>query len=138
MHDEWFVLGEAAARIVSETKREGRRVIAVGTTSCRVLESVAADQAYGDHDAPLQPASGEARSIHLPRIQIPVIDAMITNFHLPGSTLLHACLSAHGAGGNAGGLPGGCKRRIPLFQFWRRDASPAASGQIKTERIVAV
>ncbi|HNZ62922.1 MAG TPA: methylenetetrahydrofolate--tRNA-(uracil(54)-C(5))-methyltransferase (FADH(2)-oxidizing) TrmFO [Bacillota bacterium] len=88
MHDEWFVLGEDAARIVSETKREGGRVIAVGTTSCRVLESVAADQAYGDHDAPLQPASGETDLFIYPGFRFRVIDAMITNFHLPGSTLL--------------------------------------------------
>jgi len=88
MHEEWYVLNEEAARTVSETKDAGGRVIAVGTTSCRVLESVAIAQGYGDNDVPLKPMTGETDLFIYPGFKFRVVDALITNFHLPGSTLL--------------------------------------------------
>jgi len=88
MHEEWYAFNEDAARLINETKKAGSRVIAVGTTSCRILESVAAMQHYRDGDAPLSPMTGETDLFIYPGFRFRVIDAMITNFHLPCSTLL--------------------------------------------------
>ena len=88
MHEEWYAFNEEAARLINETKKTGSRVIAVGTTSCRILESVAAIQHYRDGDAPLSPMTGETDLFIYPGFRFRVIDAMITNFHLPCSTLL--------------------------------------------------
>lgn len=88
MHEEWYAFNEDAARLINETKKTGSRVIAVGTTSCRILESVAAMQHYRDGDAPLSPMTGETDLFIYPGFRFRVIDAMITNFHLPCSTLL--------------------------------------------------
>ncbi len=88
MHEEWYAFNEEAARLINETKKTGSRVIAVGTTSCRILESVAAMQHYRDGDAPLSPMTGETDLFIYPGFRFRVIDAMITNFHLPCSTLL--------------------------------------------------
>ncbi|NMB28444.1 MAG: tRNA preQ1(34) S-adenosylmethionine ribosyltransferase-isomerase QueA, partial [Clostridiaceae bacterium] len=88
MHEEWYAFNEEAAQTINETKRTGGRVIAVGTTSCRILESVAAVQYFGDNDVPLSPMTGETDLFIYPGFRFRVIDAMITNFHLPRSTLL--------------------------------------------------
>lgn len=88
MHEEWYAFNEEAARLINETKKTGSRVIAVGTTSCRILESVAAMQHYRYGDAPLSPMTGETDLFIYPGFRFRVIDAMITNFHLPCSTLL--------------------------------------------------
>ena len=88
MHEEWYAFNEDAARLINETKKTGSRVIAVGTTSCRILESVAAMQHYRDGDAPLSPMTSETDLFIYPGFRFRVIDAMITNFHLPCSTLL--------------------------------------------------
>jgi len=83
MHHERYRVDEEAARCVNECKQAGRRIIAVGTTSIRVLESVAAVR-----PGPL--VAGEGRTnlfIHPPR-KFRVVDALLTNFHLPCSTLL--------------------------------------------------
>lgn len=88
MHEEWYAFNDEAARLINETKKTGSRVIAVGTTSCRILESVAAMQHYRYGDAPLSPMTGETDLFIYPGFRFRVIDAMITNFHLPCSTLL--------------------------------------------------
>lgn len=83
MHEERFEIGAAAAQAVNEAKAAGQRVIAVGTTSVRVLESVAKQ-----HDGRLVAGAGRTRIfIHPPR-KFRIVDALLTNFHLPGSTLL--------------------------------------------------
>jgi S-adenosylmethionine:tRNA ribosyltransferase-isomerase len=84
MHEERYSLPEETARIISETKAEGRaRVFAVGTTTLRVLESVAAR-----HDGRLPAESGRTRIFIYPPYKFRVADALLTNFHLPRSTLL--------------------------------------------------
>ncbi|NLA72075.1 MAG: tRNA preQ1(34) S-adenosylmethionine ribosyltransferase-isomerase QueA [Clostridiaceae bacterium] len=92
MHCESFILDEDAVNTITMTKAAGGRVIAVGTTSCRVLESVALSQIdrEGQHGSPirLRPTSGETELFISPGFTFRVVDAMITNFHLPGSTLL--------------------------------------------------
>ena len=82
MHSERYTLSEEAAKQINDAKRAGRRVIAVGTTSCRVLESVALE------DGEVQAQSGETALFISPGYRFKTIDALITNFHLPMSTLL--------------------------------------------------
>ena len=86
IHTEYFRLDQHVAASVNRAKREGRRVFAVGTTSVRVLED-AASRAPGSRVS-LQAESGWAGLFILPGYRFRVVDAMITNFHLPRSTLL--------------------------------------------------
>lgn len=82
MHSEYFKVDERAAQIVNAAKREGRRVIAVGTTSVRTLETVA------DEKGMLRPCSGDTSIFIYPPYKFKCVDALITNFHLPESTLI--------------------------------------------------
>ena len=83
MHEERYELDEKTARMVNDAKQSGRRVIAVGTTTVRVLESVAAK-----HQGPLTPESGRTDIFIFPPYEFRVVDVLLTNFHLPCSTLL--------------------------------------------------
>jgi len=82
MEAEWYEIPETTAMRITETKAAGGRVVAVGTTTTRALESAAA--AHGS----VQPGAGWAHLFITPGHQFRVIDALFTNFHLPGSTLL--------------------------------------------------
>ncbi len=82
MHTERYFIPEETARKINETKAAGGRVIAVGTTSCRTLESAAA--AYGE----ICPCSGATDIFIYPGFRFQVLDGLITNFHLPESTLI--------------------------------------------------
>lgn len=84
MHTERFLISEEAAGAVNRARQEGRRVVAVGTTSVRALES-AARQSEGNA---LQAGSYETNLMIAPGYDFKVVDALITNFHLPRSTLL--------------------------------------------------
>ncbi len=85
IHSEWCEVTDEAARLINETKAAGKRVIAVGTTSVRTLESAAqASQIPGT----VVPISGATRLFILPGFQFKIIDAMVTNFHLPQSSLI--------------------------------------------------
>lgn len=81
MHHEWLQVPPATVDLILETKARGRRVIAVGTTSVRSLESAA-------QSGVLQPFEGETDIFITPGFEFRVIDGLITNFHLPESTLL--------------------------------------------------
>jgi S-adenosylmethionine:tRNA ribosyltransferase-isomerase len=83
MHSEVFQIGQSAAGAINRAKTEGRRVLAVGTTSVRVLESAAAMS-----QGPLEPTKGETRLFVRPPYGFRIVDGMVTNFHLPKSTLL--------------------------------------------------
>lgn len=85
IHTEWCELDEENARMLNTTRREGGRVIAVGTTSVRVLETAARHAAAGGQVGAF---SGPTDLFILPGYDFKVVDAMITNFHLPRSTLL--------------------------------------------------
>lgn len=85
IHTEWCELSEAGAEAISNTKRAGGRVIAVGTTSVRTLESAARAAPAGQVIAPF---TGPTDLYILPGYRFRVVDAMITNFHLPRSTLI--------------------------------------------------
>ncbi len=83
MHDEQFELGAETVRLVNAAKSSGRRVIAVGTTTVRVLESVAAQ-----NNGILNVCNGKTHIFIYPPFQFQIVDALLTNFHLPCSTLL--------------------------------------------------
>ncbi len=117
MHEEWYALDDETARTVSETKRAGGRIIAVGTTSCRVLESVAAAQGYENNDVPLKPMTGETDLFIYPGFNFRVIDAMITNFHLPGSTLLMLVAALMGREAILDAYREAIKERYRFFSF---------------------
>ena len=92
MHSEFYELGSEAADIINETRRGGGRVISVGTTSTRTLETVGTQQ--GIQKSPdeefktLQPASGWTSIFIYPGYEFKIVDSLITNFHLPESTLI--------------------------------------------------
>jgi S-adenosylmethionine:tRNA ribosyltransferase-isomerase len=83
MHEERFEIGEATVRAVNEAKISGNRVIAVGTTSVRALESVAAQ-----NGGKLNVHKGKTQIFIYPPFKFQIVDALLTNFHLPCSTLL--------------------------------------------------
>ncbi len=83
MHEEHFAVSAEAARQINEAKTMGRRIVAVGTTSVRVLESVAAR-----NQGKMAPGSGTTRLFIYPPYRFQLVDALVTNFHLPQSTLL--------------------------------------------------
>lgn len=82
MHSEYYEIDESTCNIINETKKRGNKVICVGTTSCRVLESAA------ETDGILKPKSEETSIFIYPGYKFKVVDNLITNFHLPESTLI--------------------------------------------------
>jgi len=82
MHAEYYEVDTEAANIINAAKKEGRRVVAVGTTSVRTLESVADDKGF------VKAQTGETDIYIYPPYQYKAVDALITNFHLPESTLV--------------------------------------------------
>ena len=81
MHAEYLEVGEPVCEAVDRAKKKGGRVIAVGTTAVRSLETAAAD-------GKLRPFSGDSRIFIHPPYEFKLIDGLLTNFHLPESTLL--------------------------------------------------
>ena len=82
MHSEYCVIPPETADMVNETKRRGGRVICVGTTSCRTIES------WSDEDGTLKASAGWTNIFIYPGYRFKVLDGLITNFHLPESTLV--------------------------------------------------
>lgn len=82
MHSEWYSIPEETADIINETKERGGKVICVGTTSCRTIESAADDNGH------VCAQSGDTDIFIYPGYRFKVLDGLITNFHLPESTLL--------------------------------------------------
>lgn len=93
MHSEWIELTSDNAEKINQAKVEGRRVLAVGTTTVRTLEGIAIlhekqQIMVGDHNFVVEPYSGDINLFITPGFRFNVVDALITNFHLPKSTLL--------------------------------------------------
>lgn len=89
MHSEWVELTSKNTDLINSAKAEGRRVVAVGTTTVRALEGVALKFAGQSNSEPvLRPYSGDINIFIFPGFKFKVVDALITNFHLPKSTLL--------------------------------------------------
>ncbi len=82
MHSEHFYIKEEDAKKINETKKNGKRVIAVGTTSCRVLETIANEEGL------VQETESDTNIFIYPGYKFKCLDGLITNFHLPQSTLL--------------------------------------------------
>ena len=82
MHSEFYMVEEAEAQKINETKAAGGRVICVGTTSCRTIESATGE------DGILRAGSGWTEIFIYPGYQFKILDCLITNFHLPESTLV--------------------------------------------------
>ena len=110
MHSEHYFLPQETADLINETKKNGGRVIAVGTTACRTLESVATF--FGDISA----HEGYTDIFIYPGYEFKCIDGLITNFHLPESTLIMLVSAFLGR-----------KRALPLFQFRRLYADPLST-----------
>jgi len=92
MHREYFMLPGQTSRAINRAREEGRRVIAVGTTTCRVLESMARE------DGTVVPAEKWTDLFIYPGFRFRVIDGLLTNFHLPRSTLLMLVAAFAGRG----------------------------------------
>ena len=82
MHSEYCIIPRETADVINETRQNGGRVICVGTTSCRTVES------WADRDGTLRPSAGWTDIFIYPGYRFKATDALITNFHLPESTLL--------------------------------------------------
>ncbi len=103
MHSEWYELSETSADKLNQALAAGRRIVAVGTTSVRVLETIAAANPQGERCL-FRPGSGWTNIFIYPPYKFRAVDAMITNFHLPKSTLL-MLVSAFCSPGDQAGLP---------------------------------
>ena len=111
MHSEYYEVTEEAATLINEAKQTGHRVIAVGTTSCRTLESAAAD------DGTLTAKSGWTDIFIYPGYTFKVIDALITNFHLPESTLVMLVSALAGRDNIMNAYEEAVKERYRFFSF---------------------
>ena len=119
MHAEWGQIDGPAVERLVETRRRGGRIVAVGTTSVRVLETAAAG-------GTLAPWQGETRLFIRPGHVFRAVDALLTNFHLPRTTLLVLVRTFGGDALIRAGLRRSDSRGIPLLQLRRRDADPVS------------
>ncbi len=111
MHSEFYQVTEEAAAILNETKRNGGRVICVGTTSCRTVESAA------DEDGTIHAGSGDTSIFLYPGYHFKVLDALITNFHLPESTLMMLVSALAGRDHIMAAYEEAVKQRYRFFSF---------------------
>ena len=111
MHSEFYVVEEDQAKLINETKKQGGRVISVGTTSCRTLESATGD------DGILRTGSGWTDIFIYPGYQFKMIDGLITNFHLPESTLLMLVSALAGKDRIMAAYEEAVKQRYRFFSF---------------------
>ncbi len=111
MHSEFYVVEEEQARIINETRAGGGRIIAVGTTSCRTLESAA------DEDGVLRAGSGWTDIFIYPGYEFRLTDCLITNFHLPESTLLMLVSALAGRERILKAYEAAVKERYRFFSF---------------------
>ena len=111
MHSEFYMVEEDQAAIINETKKNGGRVICVGTTSCRTLESATGE------DGVLRAGSGWTEIFIYPGYRFKILDALITNFHLPESTLLMLVSALAGRENVMAAYEEAVKERYRFFSF---------------------
>ncbi len=111
MHSEFYMISQEAADIINDTKRRGGRVISVGTTSTRTLESVADEEGF------VHETSGWTEIFIYPGYRFKCIDALITNFHLPESTLLMLVSALAGKEHILNAYETAVKERYRFFSF---------------------
>ena len=111
MHSEHFYIKEEDCEKINKAKKSGHRVIAVGTTSCRVLETIADDNGY------VKPTEGDTQIFIYPGYKFRCLDALITNFHLPQSTLLMLVSALAGKEYIMGAYNEAVKEKYRFFSF---------------------
>ena len=111
MHTEWYEVNAEAADIINETKRNDGRVVCVGTTSCRTIESVADENGY------MKAKTGETDIFIYPGYKFKVMDGLITNFHLPESTLVMLVSAFAGKENVLAAYETAVKERYRFFSF---------------------
>ena len=111
MHSEFYVVEEDQAKLINDTKKQGGRVISVGTTSCRTLESATGE------DGVLHAGSGWTEIFIYPGYQFKMIDGLITNFHLPESTLMMLVSALAGKDRIMAAYEEAVKERYRFFSF---------------------
>ena len=111
MHSEFYRIEEDAANMINETKKNGGRIICVGTTSCRTIESAAAE------DGTIRACSGWTDIFIYPGYQFKILDCLITNFHLPESTLIMLVSALAGKEHVMAAYEEAVKERYRFFSF---------------------
>ena len=111
MHSEFYMIDEVAAEKINRAKENGKRVICVGTTSCRTIESAA------DETGRLKPCSGWTEIFIYPGYRFKILDCLITNFHLPESTLIMLVSALAGQKHVLAAYEEAVKERYRFFSF---------------------
>lgn len=111
MHSEFYMVEEGAAKVINDTKKNGGRVICVGTTSCRTLESATGE------DGILKAGSGWTEIFIYPGYKFKILDCLITNFHLPESTLVMLVSALAGREHVLAAYQEAIERRYRFFSF---------------------
>ena len=111
MHSEFYMVEESEAEKINQTKRDGGRVICVGTTSCRTLESAA------DENGRIHECSNDTSIFIYPGYRFKVLDALVTNFHLPQSTLIMLVSALAGREHVLSAYEEAVKERYRFFSF---------------------
>lgn len=111
MHSEFYMIDEEAAGKINQAKADGKRVIAVGTTSCRTIESAAKE------DGTVEASSGWTEIFIYPGYQFKILDCLITNFHLPESTLIMLVSALAGRGHVLAAYEEAVREKYRFFSF---------------------
>jgi len=111
MHTEFFSVSEESARIINERRRAGGRVVCVGTTSCRTIESAS------DEDGTVKAMSADTGIFIYPGYKFKTVDALITNFHLPESTLLMLISALYNRDGIMRAYKSAIEEKYRFFSF---------------------
>ena len=111
MHSEFCMISQETADIINETKRSGGRVICVGTTSCRTVES------FANEDGTMSERSGWTNIFIFPGYRFKVLDALVTNFHLPQSTLIMLVSALAGRENVLGAYREAVEEKYRFFSF---------------------
>ncbi|SHO45023.1 tRNA preQ1(34) S-adenosylmethionine ribosyltransferase-isomerase QueA [Anaerocolumna xylanovorans] len=111
MHTEFYQVSAEAAAVINDTRKKGGRVVCVGTTSCRTVESAA------DENGVVHPGSGDTSIFIYPGYRFKVLDALITNFHLPESTLMMLVSALAGRDNIMAAYEEAVKERYRFFSF---------------------
>jgi len=113
MHSEWYSVSEESAELLNRTRAEGGRIVAVGTTSCRTLETVG----MRFEGSPVQACSGWTDIFIYPGYRFRLVDALLTNFHLPKSTLVMLVSALAGRENVLGAYKEAVEREYRFFSF---------------------
>ena len=128
MHSEWYRFSDETARVVNEAVATGRRIVCVGTTSVRALEG-----ALAAGEGQVEPGEGWTDIFITPGFEFRGVGAMLTNFHLPKSTLLMLVSAFAGRDRVLERLPGGDCLELPVLLLRRRDVDPLSRRKYRWE-----